>query len=272
MENILINNNKQLCSIKKILAVLVTTGIFMAPALSFAARPLVTDDAGTVGKGKIQIELGTESSTRKITRDDIEIKETGTELSGTLTYGLTESLDMVIGLPYSWNRIREDDNTVSNANGFSDISLEAKWRFFEKNDYGFAFKPCITLPSGNEEKGFGTGRPIYGLLFIATKKMGVLSFHYNAGYIRKENKIDQRYDIWKTSFASTYEVIQGLNLVGDIGIECNCDSQIQTEPAFGLFGINYAVGKHLTIDAGFKFGLNKQQVDNSIIAGITFVF
>jgi len=31
------------------------------PSLSFAARPLVTDDSGSVGKGKFQVELGVET-------------------------------------------------------------------------------------------------------------------------------------------------------------------------------------------------------------------
>jgi len=141
-----------------LLLLLLLAIVLKAPATSFAARPLVTDDTGTVGKGKTQIELGTEWFSWKDTVEDVRVKETGTEASGVFTYGLSESVDLVAGFPYVWSRAKENGETVFSDDGLNDISLEAKWRFFEKNGFGLALKPGITFPTGDYEKGFGTGR------------------------------------------------------------------------------------------------------------------
>jgi hypothetical protein len=242
------------------------------PSISFAARPLVTDDAGTVGKKKTQVELGAEAFSWHDTVEGARQKETGTEMSGVFTYGVSETVDIVAGFPYVWNKGKEFGETVFDENGWSDISLEAKWRFFEKRGFSFALKPGMTFPTGNEGKGFGTGRVTYGLAFIASKELEPFAFHLNMGYARNENKVDERKDLWSASFAVTYAVAKRLNLVGDVGFERNADPLTQTAPAFALVGLNYAVNDRIMLDAGFKFGLNKQEVDHSVIAGVTLNF
>lgn len=246
--------------------------VLMASGTSHAARPLITDDTGTVGKGKTQVEIGAEWFSWKDTVEDVRVKETGTEASAVFTYGLSKSVDLVAGFPYVWSKAKENGETVFSDNGLNDISLEAKWRFLEKDGFGLALKPGVTFPAGDHEKGFGTGRVTYGLTFIASKELGPFAFHFNAGYSRNENKVDERKDLWSASLAATYEAVKGLNIVGDIGFARNADPTVRTAPAFALVGLNYAVNDHIMLDAGFKVGLNKQEVDHSIIAGITFNF
>ncbi|HEX2964604.1 MAG TPA: transporter, partial [Syntrophorhabdaceae bacterium] len=246
--------------------------LLIIPGLTFAARPLVTDDSGTIGKGNVQTELGIEVSSTRNTEADVKIKEKDTEASATLTYGVFDHIDIVAGFPYVWAKVKEDGETVFKANRHSDISLEVKWRFFEKDGFGLALKPCITFPAGNYKKGFGTGRATYGMTFIASKEMEPFGFHFNVGYNRNENKLQERKDLWSASFAATYEALKGLNIVGNIGTERNADPHIGTAPAFGIVGVNYSINDHIAIDTGFKFGLNKQEVDKAVIAGITLVF
>jgi hypothetical protein len=246
--------------------------ILCVPSTSFAARPLVTDDSGTLGRGGFQVELGIETFSWQDREDGLKIKETGTEASGSFTYGVLDNVDIVAGFPYVWGKVKENSATVFDANRLSDISLEAKWRFFEKDGFGLALKPGITLPTGNYKKGFGIGRVTYGATFIASKELEPFGFHFNAGYTRNENKVDERKNLLSASVAATYEIIKGLNVVGDIGIGPNTDSSISTAPAFALVGMNYAINDHIMLDAGYKFGLNKQEVDYAIIAGITLCF
>lgn len=248
------------------------TFLLVVSTASFAARPLVTDDSGTVGKGNVQAEFGIEMSSAKDTVEDVRIKEKETEASGVVTYGIIDNIDIVAGFPYVWAKVKEDGETVFKTNRLSDISLEAKWRFFEKDGFGLALKPGITLPTGNYKKGFGTGRVTYGLTFIASKEIEPFGFHINAGYNRNENKLEEQKDLWSASFAATYEVLKGLNIVGNIGIERNADPEIKTAPVFGLVGVNYSINDNITFDAGVKFGLNRQEVDHAVIVGITFSF
>jgi len=114
--------------------------------------------------------------------------------------------------------------------------LETKWRLFEKDKFSVALKPGISIPTGNDEKGLGAGLLGGHLFLIASQELGSWAFHGNLGYIRNENKVDERKDIWHASFAATWEVIKNLKLVADIGIERNPDEDAKNDPAFIIGG------------------------------------
>lgn len=261
--------------------------LVMFASVSFAAHPLITDDTGTQGKGKFQLEVNSEFSYEKeqqYNADDDRWetkKETGGELATVLSYGIIDSLDIVLGFPYQWKKTRIDGVITADAteqgDGISDLSLEVKWRFYEKNGLSFAIKPGITFPTGDENKGLGNGRASYGLMFITTKEMKPLAFHLNLGYTRNEYKLQadkeaNRKDRWHASLASEVEVIKDLKAVANIGIEKNPDRASNTHPAFLLGGLIYSISESIAIDMGVKGGLNKPETDYSILAGITFKF
>lgn len=270
MENVSGKTDKRLFGYKWAgLAVLLLAGALIVPSPSYAARPLVTDDTGTVGKGKMQVELGAEVFSWRDTVEGVRVKEKGTEASGVFTYGVLENVDVVAGCPYAWGKVQEDGVTVFNENGILDTSLEMKWRFYEKDGFVLALKPGVTLPTGNHKKGFGAGRVTYGLTFIATKEIEPFAFHFNAGYTRNENRVEERKNIWAASLAGEYAVTKTLRLVGNVGLERNAAPASNTAPAFALGGLIYAINDTISLDVGVKVGLNKAEVDHSIIAGIT---
>ena len=233
----------------------------------FAAIPLVTDDTGTQGRGKFQLELFGEYS------DDTQdgVKTNSTDLSATLTYGIIDTVDLILTVPYSFWKEREGSST-EREDGFSDIAMEVKWRFFEKNGFSFALKPGFTLPTGDEDKGLGSGRGAYYMYFIASKEANPWSFHFNLAYMRNENKIDERKDIWHASLASTLEIVKGLKLVGDIGLETNPDRTSGTVPAYILGGFIYSPAENFDIGLGIKGGLTEPEADVSVRGGVTWRF
>lgn len=254
---------------------------------AFAAHPLITDDTGTQGKGKFQLEVNSEFSYEKeqqynADEDKWETKkETGGEFATILSYGIIDNLDVVLGFPYQWKKTKTDEvvtaDSTEQGDGISDLSLELKWRFFEKEGLSFALKPGITLPTGDENKGLGNGRVSYGLMFITTKEMKPLAFHLNLGYTRNEYKLqkdkdEKRGGIWHVSIASEYEVVKDLKIVANIGIERNEDKGKGTHPAFILGGLIYSISENFDIDFGIKGGLNKPETDYSVLAGITWRF
>jgi hypothetical protein len=246
--------------------------VFIFSSVSYAAHPLITDDTGTQGKGKFQVELNSEFSFDKEKVKEITVKERGSEVSTILSYGITDSMDVVFGVPYQWNKAWEDGEKTSDEEGISDISVELKWMFYEKDGFSFALKPGITLPTGDDEKGLGTGRVTSSLFLITTKEIEPWAFHFNLGYIRNENKADERRDIWHASIASEVEVVNKLKLVANIGMEKNSDKASNTDPAFILGGIIYSITDAFDIDFGLKAGLNKPETDYSILAGVNFRF
>ena len=251
--------------------------MFIYSTTAFAAHPLITDDTGTQGKGKFQVEVNSEFNYDREKEEGVTTKETGGEIAAILSYGILDNIDIVLGMPFQMLKIKEDDELTSRERGISDLSLEVKWRFYEKDGLGFALKPGITLPTGNEKKGLGNGRPSYGLAFITTKELGPWAFHFNLGYTRNEYKLREdkeanRNDIWHVSLASVVEVVKNLKLVGNIGVERNPEKASSKHPAFILGGLIYSISENVDIDIGVKGGLNKPETDFTILAGIAFRF
>jgi hypothetical protein len=251
--------------------------IFVMTGTAFGAHPLITDDAGTNGKGKFQMELTGEFSWDKEKSAGITVKEKGYEAGVAVSDGLLDTLDLVFGIPYQWNRTKEDGATVSDENGISDASLELKWRFFEQNGLSIALKPGLTIPSGNEDKGLGTGKAGYGITFIATKEIAPLTFHMNFGYAHNEYKLEadkesSEKDLWHISLAGVYEVSDNLQVVANIGVERNPDKESGTDPSFALIGLIYSITPDLDVDLGFKAGLSGTETDATLLTGLTMRF
>ncbi len=249
-------------------AVLITAGT------TFAAHPLITDDAGTQGKGKMQLELIGEYGHDK--EDGVTIKSLVIPTIPAFSYGVTDAIDLVLGLPYQ--RIETEEGGITTmVRGISDASVELKWRFYEKDGLSFAVKPGVSLPTGDENKALGNGKMSSSAYFITTKALEPWAFHFNAGLVRNEYKLQadedaNRKDIWHVSLATQVEVVKDLNLVANIGMERNPDKTSNTNPAFILGGFIYSMSKNLDVDFGVKGGLTKPETDISYLAGITWRF
>ncbi len=244
--------------------------VLLWPCIAFASHPLITDDAGTQGKGKSQVEVNGQYDSDKETVGGVSVHSTGGQAGATLSYGVIENADLVFNLPYVCGNVVEDGVSVYDEKGLSDISFEVKWRFFEKEGLSFGLKPGISLPTGNDEKGLGTGKTGYHAFLIGSKEAAPWAFHANLGYIRNENKFDEKKNLWHASFASTCEVVKNLKLVGNVGIERNPDKAADHAPAFLIAGVIYSFAENLDIDFGVKAGLNKSETDYSMLAGFTY--
>ena len=242
-------------------------GTLSCSAGAFAAHPLITDDAGTMGAGKAQLEVNGQYG------HDREEGTTTTETEGAvaLTYGLNDAVDLVLGLPYQHLKVKDTD-TATTESGISDTSLDVKWRFYEHDDFSLAIKPGITLPTGDDERDLGTGKATYKLFFISTKEIAPWAFHLNLGYIRNENTQGDEKNLWHASFATTVAIAEHLTAVANIGVERNPDKLVDTDPAFLLGGLIYTLSEGLDLDCGIKYGLNGSETDYTALAGVTWKF
>jgi hypothetical protein len=253
--------------LNKIHFVLIFLLSLMTSNVSHAVHPLITDDAELQGKGGFQLELNSEygrekESGRKV--DEVKI-------TVITTYGLLDDIDLILTVPHLFIRTRTLEEKHKDQ-GISDIVLEAKWRFYEKDGLAMAIKPGLALPTGNENKELGTGKVTYSSYLIASKELHPWEFHMNLGYIRNENRVDERKDIWHASFAVGMEVIKDLEIVGNIGVERNRDKTSKTPPAFLIGGVIYTLYKNFDLDFGIKTGLTKPETDITFLAGLTYKF
>jgi predicted porin len=235
--------------------ILVIGGALLLPMAAWASHPLITDDAGTQGKGKYQLEVNGEFDSDK----EDGIKTTGGQAATALTYGVIDTVDIAVGLPYVWYSV---NNGGPSASGISDATIDVKVRFFEKDGLSFAVKPGISFPTGDDEKGLGSGKTGYHVFLIGSKEAAPWTFHANIGYIRNETKADiEEKDLWHVSVAATYEVAKNVKAVADIGEEKNPDRTADNDPAYLVLGAIYGVNENLDLDAGVKFGLTKSETD-----------
>jgi hypothetical protein len=245
---------------------LVVLGL-LASGPVFAAIPLITDDAGTQGKGRFQLEIAGEFGSDK----DEAVTNRGSEFPAALTYGIADVVDVVLSVPYV-SRRSDDSGSVTRERGISDLAVETKWRFYEKEGISLALKPGFTIPTGEEEKDLGNGKMTYYLLFIASKEMDPWAFHLNLAYLRNNTSEDDRENMWRASFASTFDVLKNLKIVGDIGIATNPESYSSTPPAYLLGGAIYSPTGNFDIGLGLKAGLTKPETDIAVRGGIAYRF
>ncbi len=251
---------------------LLLTLLMMQPATAWGNLPLITDDTETQGKGKYQIEIGGEYDHDKETIEGISVDESDHFLTTTLTFGVSERADLFVAVPYQWINVKNDGATVADTNGISDIVAGMKWRFFEHRGLSVAVKPSLTLPTGDYQKGLGTGKTAYSAFVIISQNSDPWEFHVNLGYLRNENKIQERKDIWHASLAGAYEVEKGLKVCLDAGIETDRDVTSEVEPSYLLGGVIYSVTENFDLSLGVKIALNRAETDYSVMPGVTYRF
>jgi len=238
--------------------------------ISYATHPLVTDDAYTQGRGNSQSEVNGEYVNDKDT-DKGEVTNSSTAVT-TITYGITENIDLVASAGYQ--NIRKNAEGITSRNdGATDTGIDVKWRFYEKkNDFFLAVKPGIIFPTGDNDKGSGSGIVRFRFFFISTKELEPFTFHLNLGYMRNNNKNDERKDIAHVSMAGEWKIVQKLRLVANAGIETCRDRSYVSDPVFILGGFVYSITEKLDIDIGIKHGITRTENDFTALAGITIRF
>lgn len=257
---------------KKILSAVVTLLSLSLASQVFAAHPLATDDTGTNGTMKFQAEISAEYARDK--QDGI--KSDSQSIGLAVTGGLTESIDLSVAVPFTWQQEKNNGVTVLDNSGLNDLSVALKWRFLELGPASFALKPVITFPTGDYDRRLGAGRLAYGATLISTVEFKPVALHANLGYtLQKYRDVDKdgsRDNLWSLSLAGTVEVMKGLQLVAEIGAATDADKGNTTWPAFITGGVIYSARDNLDLSLGVKVGLNKPETDAALLAGVTFKF
>ncbi len=229
----------------------------------FAARPLTTDDAGTVEKGTFQVEGGFD-----FIRQDNHDKEYFPSL--TLTYGLFERMDMGIGSGYLFIHPAEGKKV----NGFSDTPLKVKYRFLDQKDWipAFAVSGTLIIPTASKSKGLGSGKVDFNINTIFQWNLSKRwQLYTNFGYtVIGEHKVNDEFNY---SIAGQFVLSDKWALVGEIFGVNNFNGHKRDDPISGLVGMQHIlISDKLVLDAGVEIGMNKAAPDFRLSVGLTFLF
>ena len=244
----------------------VTQFVFLACLVtgsSFAARPLETDDAGTVDPGFVEVELGAafeSAPSADAWETPIGIKT-----------GVVPGLD--VGLGFGWQRLHEAGVTES---GITDLEMGAKWNFLcETNGMpAMALTGAVKLPTADKGKGLGSGETDWDVTVVLSKTLtDRLTGHLNAGYgvIGCPTGEDVG-DVLHGSVALELQVCESCWLTGEILAEREHEGGKNTE-LMGNLGVRWIVSDDLAFDTAFGTSLNGGDTpDFSATFGLTWLF
>ncbi len=219
----------------------------------FAARPLVTDDFGTVDKGKFELELGSNSETPRA----------GGASAGSaalqVKYGAFENFDLGVEVPYSF----------SDPVGVGDMTVKAKLKLAEFDESnGFSVSANLKLANADASTGLGSGYPDYSANLIYSREISGYRTHYNVGYTfvgvpagaAEANVINY-------SAAVEKEVYSG----ADIAAEYYGNSSSAGAAGNVQIGGRYQMNDHVRVDTGYSIALTDNS-NNVATIGVTADF
>ena len=207
-----------------------------------AYHPLLTEDTGTQGAGKRQIEVSVDA-----TRDRASASRS-TQTNLIATYGLTPKVDVQLGTSH----VRHESR---------DTSLELKWQVLEADGWTMALKPGVTVATG--------GRANYGAVAVVGYESGGWEFYGHLGARRNRNTRGERGALYQVSASTIWEARERFWLVAEAGVLRQPDPAVRSQPEFLGVGLIWGPTKDLDLDLGWRRGVNATASERTLDAGIT---
>jgi len=225
-----------------------------------ANHPMLSDDTEVLDKGTWQLELHAERSRG----DQNGLTTRGTLAIASIAYGIAKDLEVQVEQPYV--RLSANDGTsTSEVKGRTDVQLELKWNFYDRNGVGLLLKPVLSLPTGSDETSDEHAQ--YGLELAAAKEFGEFELLGNVGYASNRNDEGNRESLWRLSAALLWSASERLKLF--------VDAATTTHPRPGetavrewAFGFLYDVSSRVDFGLGISQGLSDSADDHGVRAGL----
>ena len=233
-----------------------------ASGTAWAAHPLQTDDTGTQGTGGWQLEVNTDRTQSR----PGGVRRSDQQLNTTLSYGLTDQLDLAINQPYSWQR----PGDAAHSHGVNDASLGLKWRMLD-NAHGWtlALRPTLTLATGSTRQGLGNGRSTLGAELLSALEMGPWQWLANAGFTYNDNTTGDRKQLWNASTALLYNWGSSWTFAAEWTAARNASHSSPASLHTALLGVIYHHGDKTDIDLGLRRNWQHSVQATTVGVGLT---
>ena len=220
-------------------------------SLLFAARPLKSNDAFTLGRYSFQLEIASDI----ITTDDQHFSA----FPVAITYGLTDATDLFLGSAVFSNRLFSGNLSIEC------IDIGFKQNLVSSELFNLSFASGLT--SQYFESNFSSPSAFFNL--ITSLSLGDLTLHYNLGY--NQNFRDEEFkDIWFTSFGAELSLSNKIILGADMGIGRDPSIHCSTPQSYALVGASYSLFNKLSLDTGLSFSFQHTTKVEMLTTGLTF--
>ena len=225
---------------------------------ALAGHPFGTEDAGTQGKGNVEVEFNLE---RQNGNDGTKT----TSLGNGITMGIAPKIDLAVG--YSYDFTKADDGTKSR--GMGPVEATLKTTVIEGKDRfpSLGVKAGFSLPTSEGEQTALLATAIAEWTFEP------LTFFANVGAdigTRLAGNAERTTSI-RSSVAGSWEIRKEWSLLSELLWEK------QTSPsapatAEGLIGAKKEISETLSVDAGVRWGLIDDSPHVTYLLGFTLGF
>jgi hypothetical protein len=226
-----------------------------------AAHPLISEDTGTQGAGKFELELGTQTS-------HVEGSRVG-ELDPQLSYGVLDNLDAILR-PSFFRLNGAAADAASRRQGFGSTALDVKWRAVERLPWSFGTRAGFDLPTASG--GLGPHEPGAHALVMATYDAAPLLATANLAYTRIPRDVAdelQRRDVFRVSTGALLELNEVVRLAGDVALVQAPHTDERRWSAVGLIGAIVRTPWGFDVDAGWQFPVNRPAPSSVWLLGAT---
>lgn len=248
----------------RLIALLLFTIHYALLTQTHAARPLVTEDAVVAGKGVTQLEMGVDYT-------KAGDREEGTTLLLSPINGITEDTEFSLNIPY----IIAEPYDPAKVDGWGDTSFIMKHLLVAEGEAtpAFLIGMALKLPTGDQDKGLGTGETNLGFLGALTKNFNPATIHLNIGYtfVGNQNKSRDNNEV-NYGIAGEYAIGNKFRVVGELYGLYHPDYKAAEIERRVLLGLTYRSDDTFTFDLAAKRGFEGTGDEYGFIGGLTITF
>lgn len=234
-------------------------------------RPSFSDGVGIVPEGHFQLETGwtltyRDDDTGETTRNN------GPEIAARLGL-IKDRLELrFLTAGYAWSDFDADNGGDSNAEGWNDLAIGAKFRLCDQDGLlpNIAMSATTTIPSGSEEFSTRHWDPTFKFIWNYDLGSG-LGLGGNLNLSVPSTRDGDHWEQFQGSVYVTYAPTSDLSFFAEYFMMTEFTEDGGTAPGVD-FGVQYLLNKTTAIDFRVGFGLNDTADDFFIGAGIAFLF
>jgi hypothetical protein len=229
--------------------------LVLLPGLTWAARPLDTEDPGTVSPGKLEVQ----GSVDVAKGDDGRL----VGVKGVLGVGLLSNMDIRIQSSLLW----VDPPDEPSSGGLGDSLLGFKHRLLDETETRPAVLYSLTLrlPTGSATHGLGDAGVDAALFAVVGKTFGPLTLNWNGGYAFVSR--DRDLDFWLLATSLEYRMTETWSLVGEVVSALG--GHHAPDVAVLRVGATYTLSPRIRLDGAVGMGVTRASPDVLITIGTT---
>ena len=209
-------------------------------ASSFAGPPFRTDDPEPVEYGHWEADVASQGS---LDSDETSITTPHFEIN----YGILPDMQIHLITPFEYVKPKGQPSHL----GYSDTEFGVKYRFLQETDSRpqVGTFPLILLPTGDKDRGLGSGHVQLFLPLWLQKSRGLWKTYGGGGY--GINPGTGNKDYWFLGWEAEREMSKGLSIGGEIFYQTAGETGGDSDLGFNLgTTINFSDLHHVLLSAG----------------------